>query len=251
MIKILTSDFNNYETKNGVKITRPINNENGIVDNLKQLLKKRGKVIFVASDADNSPELVESYAKIFFDSMKMSGITFDKYYILDGTKADKAKEYIDNADLVYLCGGDTYKQHLFFQTINLKEILFTYSGIVMGQSAGAINMAEYCFNSPEKSEESEPVFFDGLGLTNINIEPHFVYDTSNFNKNEIYQRKSIINESYNRPIYGQCNGSHILINEDDNVTIYGETYLVINGNIEKICENKHQFVINKTTNKHI
>ena len=103
--------------------------------------------------------------------------------------------------------------------MRLKELLSTYSGIVMGQSAGAINMAEHCFNSPEELEESEPVFFDGLGLTNINIEPHFVYDSSNFDAKEIYQRNAIINESFKRPIYGQCNGSHIFIDEDDIVAI--------------------------------
>ena len=41
MIKILTSDFSNYEKINGEKITRPISNENGIVDQLKESLKKR------------------------------------------------------------------------------------------------------------------------------------------------------------------------------------------------------------------
>lgn len=184
MIRILTSDFKNYEKKDGVKITHPMSNENGIVDQIKKVLIETKKVVFVASDINSAPDSVESYARIFFDSMKMVGITFDEYYVLDGTKVDKAREYIENADLVFLCGGDTYNQHLFFEKMDLKLLLLllsSYSGVVMGQSAGAINMAEYCFNSPEELEESEPVFFDGLGLTNINIEPHFEYDVTNFN----------------------------------------------------------------------
>ena len=121
----------------------------------------------------------------------------------------------------------------------------------MGQSAGAINMAEHCFNSPEELEESEPVFFDGLGLTNINIEPHFVYDVTNFNENDKYQRNAIINESYNRPIYGQCNGSHVFIDDNNIATIYGETYLITNGNIEKICDNSQKLVISNSISRHI
>lgn len=70
----------------------------------------------------------------------MVDITFDEYYILDGTKVDRAREYIENANLVFLCGGDAYNQHLLFKEINLKSLLSTYSGIVMGQSAGAINI---------------------------------------------------------------------------------------------------------------
>ena len=251
MIRILTSDFKNYEKKDGIKITRPMSNENGLVDQLKNSLKRNKKVVFVSSDINSTPDSVESYARIFFDSMKMVGITFEEYCILDGTKVNKSKEYIENADLVFLCGGDTYNQHLLFEKIKLKLLLSTYSGIVMGQSAGAINMAEHCFNSPEELEESEPVFFEGLGLTNINVEPHFVYDTSRFNENEKYQRKVIIDESYNRPIYGQCNGSHVFIDENNIATIYGETYLIINGNIEKICENNQKFVIVDSISKHI
>ncbi len=243
LIKILASDFKNYEEKNGLKIALPVSNENGLVDQLKTALKKRGKVVFIASDMENTPDIVEDYAKIFFDSLKMVGIIFDKYYILDGTSIDKAKEYIKNADLIFLCGGDTYKQHLLLEKINLELLLSNYSGIVMGQSAGAINMAKHCFNSPEELDESEPVFFDGLGLTNINVEPHFVYDIKNFNENDKYQRNAIINESYNRSIYGQCNGSHIFIDNNGIKTIYGETYLISKGNIKKICENGQKIII--------
>ena len=220
MIRILTSDFKNYVKKGGVKITQPMSNENGLVDQLKSALKGKKKVVYVSSDINSTPDSVESYARIFFDSMKMVGITFEKYYILDGTKVNKAKEYIKNADLVFLCGGDTYNQHLLFEKMDLKLLLSTYTGIVMGQSAGAINMAEHCFNSPEELEESEPIFFEGLGLTSINIEPHFVYDVSNFNENEKYQRKAIVDESYNRAIYGQCDGSLVFIGDDNIATIF-------------------------------
>ena len=85
MIKILTSDFKNYEKKDGIKITKLMSNENGIVDQLKNNLKETKKVVFVASDINSTPNSVESYARIFFDSMKMVGITFDEYYILEGT----------------------------------------------------------------------------------------------------------------------------------------------------------------------
>ena len=248
MIKILTSDFGNYEKVNGEKITYPMSNENGIVDQLKESLKGKNKIVFIASDINSTPESVSPYARILFDSMKMAGITFNEYLIIDGTNYDKASEYIEGADLVFLCGGDTYKQYKLFSKMNLKQILSSYSGIVMGQSAGALNMATHVFNSPEEKEESEPIFYEGLGLTTINIEPHFEYDDTNFNDKEKYQRDAIIKESYNRTIYGQCNGSHIFINEDDLATIYGETYLIINGKIKKICDNQNSFIINKASN---
>lgn len=248
MIKILASDFGNYEKVNGEKITHPMSNDNGIVDQLKANLKSTNKVVFVSSDINSTPESVLPYARIFFDSMKMVDITFKEYLIIEGTNCDKASEYIEDADLVFLCGGDTYNQHKLFSKINLKQILSSCSGIVMGQSAGALNMAADVFNSPEEMEESEPIFYEGLGLTNINIEPHFKYDDTDFDDKEKYQRDAIIKESYNRPIYGQCNGSHIFIDEDNVATIYGETYLINNGKIEKICDNHKSFIINAPQN---
>lgn len=47
MIRILTSDFKNYVKKGGVKITQPMSNENGLVDQLKSTLKGKKKVVFV------------------------------------------------------------------------------------------------------------------------------------------------------------------------------------------------------------
>ena len=248
MIRILASDFGNYKKVNGEKITLPMSNENGIVDQLKANLNGRSKVVFVSSDINSTLKKVWPYARVFFDSMKMVGITFDQYLIVNGTNCDKAQEYIGGADLVFLCGGDTYSQHQLFEKINLKQILSSYSGIVLGQSAGSLNMATDVFNSPEEKEESEPIFYEGLGLTTINIEPHFKLDDTNFDDKEKYQRDAVIKESYNRPIYGQCNGSHIFINEDDVATIYGETYLIMNGKIEKICDNQKSLIINKSSN---
>ena len=66
MIKILTSDFSNYEKVNGEKITLPMSNENGIVDQLKESLKGTNKVVFISSDIDSTPESISSYARIFF-----------------------------------------------------------------------------------------------------------------------------------------------------------------------------------------
>jgi dipeptidase E len=247
MIRYLTSDFGNYEKKDGQKITHPIDNINGIVDQFKNDIKKFNKVVFVASNMNNPTEKVMEYANIFFDSLKMVGIEFADYLVLDGSKINEADKYIDGADLIFLCGGDTYNQHVFFEAMNLKSLLENYQGVLVGQSAGALNMPLNVFNSPEEMEESEPVFFDGLGLVDINIEPHFEYDISNFDAAKKYQREAIIKESFNRPIYGQVNKSHIRIDEDNKAVIYGETYLIENGNIVKICDNKNNVAINRNS----
>ena len=113
-------------------------------------------------------------------------------------------------------------------------MLKNYNGIVIGQSAGSINMAKDVFNSPEQSENSEPIYFEGLGLTEINVEPHWKKDTSAFDADEEYQRKYILQESKKRDIYALCDGSYIIINNNEIMNIYGEAYLVKDGKISKI-----------------
>ncbi|MCI9434817.1 MAG: hypothetical protein HFI86_06075 [Bacilli bacterium] len=201
MIRILASDFKNYEKINGQKISHPMDNSNGVVDQIKNSLQDYKKIVFVSSDMSSTHENVLSYAKVLFDSIKVVGIKFDEYLVLDGESKGKAADYIKDASLVFLCGGDTYKQHEFFTAINLKELL-----------------------------------------------KNFVYDSSNFDDNEKYQRYAIIKESYNRPIYGQCNGSHILIDDDNVAIIYGETYLIHNGSIECICKNGCNVLIEDENN---
>ena len=243
MIKILMSDFKHYHKLNGEKVANELDNSNGIVDQIKNSLNGNNTLLFIASSPDDE-EKINLYTNLLFEGLKLSGISFNEYLVLYSSTVDNAQEYIDKANMIFLSGGDTYVQNEFFKRINLREKLEKFNGLIIGQSAGAINMADDVFNSPEEMENSEPVFFKGLGLTNINIEPHFMLDDSNFDESEKYQRDAILSESNNRKIYGQCNGSHILIDNDGTATIYGETYLISNGQISLACENGYNKDIN-------
>jgi len=137
-------------------------------------------------------------------------------------------EYIKKSNVIFLSGGDTYIENEFFNQIHLKELLQDFEGIIIGQSAGSINMAESVYNSPEEGDLSEPIYFEGLGLSDINIEPHFVLDITGFDEMQMYQRKHQLEESKKRQIYALCDGSHILETEES-IIIYGKAYLLKDG----------------------
>ena len=229
MIKILTSQVDTYLKVDNEKVVKKISDKNKLVTNIKKYLKKNSSILFIASNK-NDFEKIDMYSKLLFESLKFSGITFEEYNVLDNRTIDKANEFVDKADLIFLSGGDTFIQNEFLKEIKLKELLENYNGIIIGQSAGSINMAEDVFNSPEQSEKSEPIYFEGLGLTNINVEPHWKMDTSLFDENEKYQRRYILEESKKRDIFAICDGGYILINEDNN-EIYGEVYIIRNKKI--------------------
>ena len=183
MIKILTSQVDSYTRINGEKIVKEIGDTNKFVTQIKKYLKDNKSILFIAS-SKNDFEKIDIYSNLLFKSLKLSGIAFKEYNVLDGRTTDRAKEFVDKANLIFLSGGNTFLQSEFFKEINLKALLENYNGIVVGQSAGSINMAKDVFNSPEQSENSDPIYFEGLGLTKMNIEPHWKTDTSAFNEDE-------------------------------------------------------------------
>ena len=233
---LFTSDTKHYHEINGKKIPNEIDNTNGIVDQIKNLIDVNNAILYIASSPDDALK-VDSYSSLIFNGLKLSGISFIEYFILDNRTKNNASEYIKKANVIFLSGGDTYIQNEFFNQIHLKELLQDFDGIIIGQSAGAINMAEFVYNSPEDGELSEPIYYNGLGLSNINIEPHFVLDTTKFDDMQMYQRKHLLEESKKRPIYALSDGSHIL-QTDESIMVCGESFLIKNGVITLICTDK-------------
>ena len=84
---------------------------------------------------------------------------------------------ITHCDFVVLCGGHVPTQNAFFRHIRLRHILHKFQGVVMGISAGSMNMAEEVYVQPEEDGESlDPNyrrFAPGLALTDVNICPHY------------------------------------------------------------------------------
>lgn len=243
MIKFLTSNFKNYHTVAGSKVANIIDNTNGIVDQVKKYLRSNKTILFIPSSSKDK-EKIKLLSDILFKSLELSGIVFENYLILDDDNKNLASKLVSQADLIFLSGGDTYIQNQFFKEIKLQELLKNYTGLIIGQSAGALNMASDVFDSPISMENSFPIHFKGLGLTDINIEPHFVLDTTNFDENENYQRKVVLKESFKRKIYGQCDGSHILIT-DQEILICGKTYLIENSVIKKIANDGEKVLLKR------
>lgn len=49
-------------------------------------------------------------------------------------------------------------------------------------------------------------------------------------------------ENEKRPIYALCDGSHILEN-DKSITVYGKAFLIKDGFITQICDDKQKYSI--------
>lgn len=233
---ILTSylDFDD-ENELGEKIPKNFGNKNNILNNLKKYIKKYDNFLYIASD-ENNFEITDYYANIAFKSFDMT-LPFKNYQILDKRTENKKEELIKNADFIFLCGGHVPTQKIFFANIDLKNLLLDTNAVICGGSAGSMNCATTVYCPPELEGESlDPNFikyFPGLNFTNINILPHFNDYQELILDNKKYIEDIIIPDSYETNIYAINDGSYFIIN-DNETTLYGEAYLIKNGNIKKI-----------------
>lgn len=230
----LASDLGCSIKINGVRFSKEMDNTNGVVNQIKDYLTGNNKMVFLVSDP-NDHEKNEAYAKRTFDSFSKSGIIFENKILINGKYQGNIVEEIKTSDLVFLSGGKTEVQMKFFEYIGLKEILKDYNGLIIGQSAGALNLATNVLCSPEEEEEIGKNYkWSGLGKTNINIEPHFVLNV--VNELDIKLREELLKISSEKRIYAICDGTHIFI-DDVSAKLFGEAYLIENGNITKINDN--------------
>ena len=159
--------------------------------------------------------------------------------ICDARNDYHAADLIKESDVIILGGGHVPTQMTFFEAIGLRELLKDYQGIVMGISAGSMNCAETVYAQPEEPGESVDLdykkFFRGLELTQYQILPHYqkVKDTILDGK-RLYE-DIIYADSKEQQFYALPDASYILQTEEGAV-LYGEAFLIQNGEMIKICE---------------
>ena len=149
--------------------------DNGFLSRIKSKLPPKPRTLFVASSpADH--DKTDFYSGDMAGAFQRAGIPMTGWQILDDLTADRARELIAWSDFIILMGGHVPTQNEFFNRIGLKNLLNGYPGVVMGISAGTMNAAETVYAQPEADGESRPSFrrfYPGLGLTEINICPHY------------------------------------------------------------------------------
>ena len=152
-----------------------LSNDNGFIDHIREALPPYPRALFIAADPENREDTCRFGADTVAAFCE-AGIPFQSYHILDGFNAEDAEFLIGNSDLVLLSGGHVPTQNDFFHATHLRELLAGFPGVVVGISAGSMNCADVVYVQPEEPGESSPDFprwADGLGLTGVNILPHY------------------------------------------------------------------------------
>ena len=204
MIKYL---FSNIDKVNGF-------NEQQI-KYLSKDLKTCKSILFIPGDYDKEKYII--YKDKIINWLKSIEVSFSECYLtgLD----DELKSY----DVIFLMGGNPINQIEIINKINLKNII-NKAKVVIGVSAGAINLSKEAIYYNDYSEKIE--MYDGIGLTDINVYPHFDI----INKDFVEEVKMV---SRLKSLIALPNNSFIKI-DDKQIEFVGESFKVNKENINKI-----------------
>lgn len=212
-----------------------LNPANQFVDRMRAALPKHPRCLFVCSNPD-SAYLTDKYAGDMDEAFADAGMAFASLTVLDSRNDTHAAELIAQSDLLILAGGHVPTQNEYFEKIGLKALLRDYQGVLMGVSAGSMNAAEWVYAQPEMEGESiSPDFkrwLPGLGLTNINILPHYQQIKDWYLDGKRLFEDITFADSYGHVFYALEDGSYVYIAEG-NEQICGKAYVIADGQMNE------------------
>lgn len=237
MILFLTSSPCSNGVPHGVDLPCILDRRNGFVRRLRRCVKSHAELLIIASDPE-SFEANDEMAATFAGAFLHHGLTLADVALLDARNEEEAPELVAMSDVVILAGGHVPTENEFFTRMGLRELLAGFEGVVMGISAGTMNCADIVYAQPELEGESIDPDYEryirGLGLTEINVLPHYQQVKDNILDGQRLYEDITYADSVGHPFYALVDGSYIFI-ENGRAEIFGEAYLIFNGRIRMIC----------------
>ena len=237
MKAILTSSLGGQIKVDGKRIPTKLMENNGLLNTIRSSWKENANVLIISG----SPVFYDkndSVISCLKESFSLSGLSSSEFLMCD----ERNKEIINRLsemDVLILAGGHVPSQNAFLKELMIKERLLAWDGLLIAWSAGSMNCAEVVYAGPELPGEAiDPEYqrwINGLGITEINIFPHFEEL-----KDEMLDGMRLIeditySDSMGHEIIALNNGSYIVA--DNGVeTVYGEAYSIKDGAQKQICE---------------
>ncbi len=217
---------------------------NGFVRKLQKEWVDNSKVLIIAGTPDDY-ERNDAICESCRQSFPMSGLSISYMEICDSRNAALADK-INEMDVVVLSGGHVPSQNRFFHRIGLKDKLTDFDGLMIAWSAGSMNCAEDVYAGPElEGKPIDPNYkrgLPGLGITNINIFPHFQRLRNDWLDGLRLIEDITFADSMGHEIIALNDGAYMTI-EDGITTLFGEAYRILNGKIEVICQDNMSIVL--------
>lgn len=194
-----------------------------LVSELQKHITNRKALVFISAlPNDNQVDFGDEenvFERTWFDR---ADIFFDAYHLIDDTtKKEEAKELIQEASTIFLCGGYPQYQMQLLTTLELKDLIKESEAVVMGTSAGGMNMSEVYID--------EERIFKGLALHPFAFEAHF-----NYADKMLLKERFVLSNEINLYVAADEDGAVMVIGNA--IGIIGNVYLVSHSQLNKLAQ---------------
>ncbi len=239
MKAMLTSSLGGAFKVNGIRVPDVLIQQNGLLDNLKSIWIPNARVLIICANPDNHEKNDGVYACLK-EAFPMSGLSVSYIAQCDDRNPDII-ENLSDMDVIILAGGHVPTQNKFMKQLRLKERLLEFKGILVAWSAGSMNCAEVVYAGPElEGEAVDPLYerwIPGLGITNINMYPHFQKLRDEYLDGMRLIEDITFEDSVGHEIIAMNDGSYLMI-DDGKTTLYGEAYRIKDRKMTQICRDE-------------
>ncbi len=165
------------------------------------------------SDVSNLTE------KSWFDR---ANILFDEYYFIGhNTHKEEAQKLIQEASVIFLCGGYTPYQMQLITKLELTDLIKDKNGVIMGTSAGGMNMSE--------AYVEEGKIYKGLGLHHFSFEAHFDHANTS-----LVEDRFVLSEHMDIYVAAEQDGAVRV--KGNQIHIIDNVYLISGAEIRKLAK---------------
>ena len=189
---------------------------------LRENLPKRGSIVFISADPENYTQNDDDRDGMH-EMLAECGLAFAQKHVIDRRTDEKeAVKLVREADCIWLMGGESKWQIELIRDLGLESELRESCAMILGVSAGSMNLGHYVAYVWDK-----PEFYEAIGLTNITIKAHF--------ENGEWFLPTLLEMSMTHPIVAMEDMSAIFIKDDD-IWKIGNLHLIYKGEIRSITE---------------
>ena len=239
----MTSSIGGAIKENGKRLPTPLFWYNGFLEKLQSEWVDHSKIMMIAASPDDQ-EKNDEVCECLKQSFPMSGLSVSQMEICDHRNVHLANK-IGEMDVLLLAGGHVPTQNAFFAEIGLKEKLADFDGLLIAWSAGSMNCADIVYAGPELDREAiDPDYrrwIPGLGLTDLNILPHFQRLKNEWLDGFRLVEDITFADSMGHEIIAIKDGTYITI-ADGVQKLFGEAYRIKDGTIEMICQHGRSMI---------
>ena len=187
-------------------------------------------IIFIPGGMGKNSK-TDKYVNTDVEWFREIGIDIKNVDIFDvDMNMETLEEKINNADIIFLMGGDTIGQFEFISKLDISEKIKEFQGAVIGVSAGAINLGNISICSKDIDDGVENTkIYEGIGRIDYTFEPHFEISNCELLKNELFPASNKFK------IYGITNDTALKVSNEKEIDIIkGDLYIINNSEVNII-----------------